>query len=42
VHYSNIKSKRVTRSVLILEVYKIVKSINIAIAINIIIKIVIN
>jgi len=42
VHYSNIKSKRVIRSVLILEVYKIVKGINIAIAINTTIKIVIN
>jgi hypothetical protein len=42
VHYSNIKSKQVTRSVLILKVYKIVKGINIAIAINTIIKIVIN
>jgi hypothetical protein len=42
VHYSNIKSKRVTRSVFALKVYKIVKSINITIAINIIIKMVIN
>jgi hypothetical protein len=42
MHYSNIKSKRVTRSVLALKVYKIVKSVNIAIAINITIKIVIN
>jgi hypothetical protein len=42
MHYSNIKSKRVTRSVLILKVYKIVKSVNIAIAINTIIKIVTN
>jgi hypothetical protein len=42
VHYSNIKSKRVTRSVLILKVYKIVKGINIAIAINTTIKIIIN
>jgi hypothetical protein len=42
VHYSNIKSKQVTRSVFILEVYKIVKGVNIAIAINITIKIVIN
>jgi hypothetical protein len=42
VHYSNIKSKQVTKSVLVLKVYKIVKNINIAIAINITIKIVIN
>jgi hypothetical protein len=42
VHYSNIKSKRVIRSVLALKVYKIVRGINIAIAINTIIKIVIN
>ena len=42
MYYSNIKSKRVTRSVLALEVYKIVRGINIAIAINITIKIVIN
>jgi hypothetical protein len=42
VHYSNIKSKRVTRSVLALKVYKIVKGINIAIAINITIKMVTN
>jgi hypothetical protein len=42
MHYSNIKSKRVIRSVFILEVYGIIKGINIAIAINITIKIVIN
>ena len=42
VHYSNIKSKRVTRSVLALEVYRIVKGINIAIAINTTIKMVTN
>jgi hypothetical protein len=42
VHYNNIKSKRVIRSVFALKVYKIVRSVNIAIAINIIIKIVIN
>jgi hypothetical protein len=42
VHYNNIKSKRVTRSVLVLKVYKIVRGVNIAIAINITIKIVIN
>jgi len=42
VYYNSIKSKRVIRSVLTLEVYKIVKGVNIAIAINITIKIVIN
>ena len=42
MHYSNIKSKRVTRSVLALKVYKIVKGVNIAITINITIKIVTN
>jgi hypothetical protein len=42
MHYSNIKSKQVTRSVFVLEVYKIVKGINIAIAINTTIKIIIN
>jgi hypothetical protein len=42
MHYSNIKSKWVTKSVLALKVYKIVKSVNIAITINITIKIVIN
>jgi hypothetical protein len=42
VHYSNIKSKRVIRSVLALKVYEIVGGINIAIAINTTIKIVIN
>jgi hypothetical protein len=42
VHYSNIKSKRVIRSVLALEVYGIVRSVNMAIAINTTIKIVIN
>ena len=42
MYYSNIKSKRVTKSVLILKVYKIVKGINIAIAINITIKMVTN
>jgi hypothetical protein len=42
MHYSNIKSKRVTKSVLILEVYEIVKSVNIVIAINTTIKIVTN
>jgi len=42
MHYNNIKSKRVIRSVFILKVYKIIRGINIAIAINITIKIVIN
>jgi hypothetical protein len=42
VHYSNIKSKRVTKSVFVLKVYKIVKGVNIAIAINTTIKMVIN
>jgi hypothetical protein len=42
VYYSNIKSKRVIRSILALKVYKIVKGINIAIAINTTIKIVTN
>ena len=40
MHYSNIKSKRVIRSVFALKVYGIVRGINIAIAINITIKIV--
>ena len=42
MHYSSIKSKRVTRSVLVLEVYRIVRGVNIAIAINTTIKMVIN
>jgi hypothetical protein len=42
MHYNSTKSKRVTRSILILKVYGIVRSINIAIAINITIKIVTN
>jgi len=42
MHYSNTKSKRVTRSVLALEVYKIVRDVNIAIAINTTIKIITN
>ena len=40
MHYSNTKSKRVIKSVLALKVYGIVRGINIAIAINITIKIV--
>jgi hypothetical protein len=42
VHYSNIKSKRVIRSIFALKVYEIVRDINIAITINITIKIVTN
>ena len=42
MHYNNIKSKRVIRSVFILKVYKIIRGINIAIAINITIKMVTN
>jgi hypothetical protein len=42
MHYSSTKSKRVTRSVLVLEVYRIVKGVNMAIAINTTIKMVIN
>jgi len=42
VYYNSTKSKRVIRSVLALKVYKIVESVNIAIAINIIIKIITN
>jgi hypothetical protein len=42
MHYSNTKSERVIRSVFILKVYKIIKGVNIAITINITIKIVTN
>ena len=42
VHYSSTKSKRVTRSVLALEVYGIVRGVNMAIAINTTIKMVTN
>jgi hypothetical protein len=42
VHYSNTKSKRVIRSVLALKVYRIVRGVNIAIAINTTIKMVTN
>ena len=42
VYYNSTKSKRVIRSVLALKVYKIVESVNIAIAINIIINIITN
>jgi hypothetical protein len=38
IHYSSTKSKRVTRSVLASEIYRIVESVNIAITINITIK----
>jgi hypothetical protein len=40
IHYSSTKSKRVTRSVLALEIYGIVGGVNIAIAINTTIKII--
>jgi hypothetical protein len=42
VYYNSIKSKRVIKSVFALEVYRIVRSVNIAIAINTTIKMVIN
>ena len=41
IHYSSTKSKRVTKSVLASEIYGIVRGVNIAIAINITIKIII-
>ena len=40
IHYSSTKSKRVTRSVLASKIYRMVGGVNIAIAINIIIKII--
>ena len=40
IYYSSTKSKRVTRSVLASEIYSIVGGVNIAIIINIIIKII--
>ena len=40
IHYSSTKSKRVTKSVLAFEIYGMVKSVNIAIAINTTIKII--
>jgi len=40
IHYSSTKSKRVTRSVLASEIYGIIRGVNIAIAINITIKII--
>ena len=42
MYYSLIKSKRVTRSVLGLKIYGIVRRVNIAIIINIISKIIID
>ena len=42
MHYSSTKSKRVTRSVLALEVYRMVGGVDMAIAINTTIKIVTN
>ena len=42
VYYNSTKSKRVTRSVLALEIYSMVRSVNIAIAINITIKMITN
>ena len=41
IHYSSIKSKRVIKSILASKIYRIVKNINMAIIINIIIKIII-
>ena len=41
IYYSSTKSKRVTKSVLASKIYRIVRDINIAITINIIIKIII-
>ena len=41
IYYSSTKSKRVTKSVLASEIYGIVRGVNIAIAINITIKIII-
>ena len=40
IHYSSTKSKRVTRSVLALEIYGIVRGVNMAIAINTTVKII--
>ena len=40
IHYSSTKSKRITRSILASKIYKIVGGVNIAIIINIIIKII--
>ena len=41
IYYSSTKSKRVTRSILAFKIYRMVKSVNMAIVINIIIKIII-
>ena len=40
IHYSSTKSKRVTKNVLAFKIYGMVKGVNMAIAINIIIKII--
>ena len=40
IYYSFIKSKRVTKSILAFKIYRIVKSVNMAIIINITIKII--
>src|SRR6266567_9092551 len=40
IHYSSTKSKRVTRSVLVFKIYRIVGSVNMAITINTTIKII--
>jgi hypothetical protein len=42
IHYSSTKSKRITRSILASEIYKIIRGVNIAIAINTTIKIITN
>ena len=41
IHYSSIKSKRVTRSILAFKIYRMIKGVNITIAINIMIKMII-
>ena len=40
IYYNSIKSKRVTKSILAFKIYRMVESVNIAITINIIIKII--
>ena len=40
IYYSSTKSKRVTKSILAFKIYRIVRGVNMAIAINIIIKII--
>ena len=42
IHYSFIKNKRVIRSILALEIYRIVRGVDIAIAINTTIQMIIN